>query len=70
MWNTSATIGGCASVAAFVLDQVTKALAIANAGTLAGAPGAIPGVDPVFHRNASVSFGMLDDAGCRFGADA
>lgn len=48
-------------MAAFALDQGTKAMTIANADTLSGGLSVFPGFNLVLHRNTGVSFGMLGD---------
>ncbi|MBC24679.1 MAG: signal peptidase II [Phycisphaerae bacterium] len=55
------SIAGSVAVAAFALDQATKALAAANAEILANGLAVAPGFNFTFHRNTGVSFGLLDD---------
>lgn len=55
------SIAGGVAVAAFALDQATKALAAANAEILARGLAVAPGFNLTFHRNSGVSFGLLDD---------
>ncbi len=55
------SIAGGVAVAAFALDQATKALAAANAEILASGLAVAPGFNLTFHRNTGVSFGMFDE---------
>lgn len=55
------TFACCVAMAAFALDQGTKAMAVANADTLSGGLSVFPGFNLVLHRNTGVSFGMLGD---------
>jgi len=54
-------LGASAAVTAFMLDQATKAMAIANTEILAAGLPVAPGFNLVLHRNTGVSFGMLDN---------
>jgi lipoprotein signal peptidase len=53
------SLGAGAAVAAFALDHATKALAIANVGTLGGGLAVVPGFNLVLHRNSGVG-GVTD----------
>ena len=57
----ASALAGCITVAAFVTDQATKALASANAEALSGGLGVFPGFNLVIHLNSGVSFGTLSD---------
>ena len=56
-----AALGAFMAFAAFALDQGTKALALANGGSLRGGVAIAPGFNLVLVRNSGVSFGMLGD---------
>lgn len=56
-----AVTGAWAAVAAFVLDQATKASVIAKAEVISDGLAVVPGFNLVLHRNTGVSFGMLGD---------
>jgi signal peptidase II len=56
-----AVSGALAVATAFALDQATKALALANVGSLVGGLAIAPGFNLVLVRNSGVSFGMLGD---------
>lgn len=45
---------------AFVVDQVSKLLVVANASTLSSGISILPGFNLVYHRNSGVTFGMLN----------
>ena len=55
-------IGVFAALAAFAIDQITKAIVVANAATLSAGISVFPGFNLVFYRNDGVTFGMLDGA--------
>ncbi|CAM4045747.1 signal peptidase II [Palleronia rufa] len=59
--NAPFALAAGVAVAAFGLDQATKALAIANADLLSGGLAVFPGFNLVLHRNSGVSFGMFGD---------
>ena len=52
-------IGSIAMITAVFVDQVTKALVVANADVLSSGLPVFPGFNFVFGRNDGVSFGML-----------
>lgn len=56
------TTGSLALVAALLVDQVTKAIIVDNAGRIASGHPIFPGFNLVFGRNDGVSFGLLDQA--------
>lgn len=58
---SSAALGACVAASAFVLDQTTKAVAVANADLLTDGFAVVPGFNLVLVRNSGVSFGMLGD---------
>lgn len=60
--NLFHVIGVFAAFVAFVIDQVTKALIVANASTLGARVEVFPGFNLTFHRNDGVTFGLLGDA--------
>ena len=55
-------IGVFAALAAFAIDQIIKAIVIANAATLSAGVPVFPGFNLVFYRNDGVTFGMLGGA--------
>ena len=55
-------IGVFAALAAFAIDQITKAIVVANAVTLSAGISVFPGFNLVFYRNDGVTFGMLGGA--------
>lgn len=55
-------IGVFAALAAFVVDQVTKAIVVANAASLSAGIPVFPGFNLVFYRNDGVTFGLLGGA--------
>ena len=55
-------IGVLAALAAFAIDQITKAIVVANAATLSAGISVFPGFNLVFYRNDGVTFGMLGGA--------
>lgn len=55
-------IGMLAAVAAFVIDQVTKAIVVTNASVLTAGVPVFPGFNLTFHRNDGVTFGLLGGA--------
>ena len=55
------SFGLVGAASAFVLDQVSKLLVVANASTLSSGISILPGFDLVYHRNSGVTFGMLND---------
>ena len=55
-------IGVFAALAAFAIDQITKAIVVANAATLSAGISVFPGFNLVFYRNDGVTFGMLGGA--------
>lgn len=54
------SFGLVGAASAFVLDQVSKLLVVANASTLSSGISILPGFDLVYHRNSGVTFGMLN----------
>ena len=52
-------IGVLAALAAFAIDQITKAIVVANAVTLSAGIPVFPGFNLVFYSNDGVTFGML-----------
>ena len=55
-------IGILAAVAAFAIDQVTKAIVVMNASVLSVGVPVFPGFNLTFHRNDGVTFGLLGGA--------
>ncbi|GGL58639.1 signal peptidase II [Wenxinia marina] len=55
-------IGMLAAVAAFAIDQVTKAIVVTNASFLSAGVPVFPGFNLTFHRNDGVTFGLLGGA--------
>ena len=55
-------IGVFAALAAFAIDQITKAIVVANAATFSAGISVFPGFNLVFSRNDGVTFGMLGGA--------
>ena len=53
-------IGAITAIAAFGIDQATKALVIANAATLNTGITVFPGFDLIHVRNYGVTFGLLN----------
>ena len=53
-------IGAFTAIAAFGIDQATKALVIANAATLNAGITVFPGFDLIHVRNYGVTFGLLN----------
>jgi signal peptidase II len=60
--KVSPMIGVFAALAAFAIDQITKAIVVANAATLSAGISVFPGFNLVFYRNDGVTFGMLGGA--------
>jgi signal peptidase II len=60
--KVSPVIGVFAALAAFAIDQITKAIVVANAATLSAGISVFPGFNLVFYRNDGVTFGMLGGA--------
>ena len=58
----SRVIGMLAAVAAFAIDQVTKAIVVTNASVLSAGVPVFPGFNLVFYRNDGVTFGLLGGA--------
>ena len=58
----SPVIGIFAALAAFVIDQITKAIVVANAASLSTGIAVFPGFNLVFYRNDGVTFGLLGGA--------
>ena len=57
--STQVKFGIVATIVALLLDQATKALALANATILYEGINVFPGLNLVLHHNPGVSFGML-----------
>lgn len=55
-------IGVFAALAAFAIDQITKAIVVANAAIFCAGISVFPGFNLVFSRNDGVTFGMLGGA--------
>ncbi|WP_428929727.1 signal peptidase II [Marinibacterium sp. SX1] len=55
-------IGMLAAVAAFAIDQVTKAIVITNASVLSAGVPVFTGFNLTFYRNDGVTFGLLGGA--------
>ena len=55
-------IGMLAAIAAFAVDQVTKAIVVANASALSAGVPLFSGCNLTFHRNDGVAFGLLGGA--------
>lgn len=55
-------LGSAVAAAAFVIDQATKAVVVANAAALSAGVPVFAGFNLVFLRNDGVTFGMLGDA--------
>ena len=55
-------IGVFAALSAFAIDQITKAIVIANAATFSTGIPVFPGFNLVIYRNDGVTFGMLGGA--------
>ena len=55
-------IGVFAALAAFAIDQITKAIVVANAVTLSAGIPVFPGFNLDFYRHDGVAFGMLGGA--------
>ena len=51
-------IGVFAALAAFAIDQITKAIVVANAVTLSAGIPVFPGFNLVFYRNDGVTFAL------------
>ncbi|GIT88690.1 lipoprotein signal peptidase [Roseobacter sp. OBYS 0001] len=60
--KVSPVIGVFAALAAFAIDQITKAIVVANAATLSAGISVFPRFNLVFYRNDGVTFGMLGGA--------
>lgn len=60
--NRFLRVGLVAAIAALAVDQITKAVAVANAATLQAGLPVFPGFNLVFLRNDGVSFGLLGGA--------
>ena len=60
--KVSPVIGVFAALAAFAIDQITKAIVVADAATLSAGISVFPGFNLVFYRNDGVTFGMLGGA--------
>lgn len=56
------TTGSLALVTALLVDQITKAIIVDNAGRIGSGYPVFPGFNLVFGRNDGVSFGLLDQA--------
>lgn len=54
--------GVLAALAAFVVDQGTKAIVVANAGVLISGVPVFPGFNLIYLRNDGVTFGLLGGA--------
>ena len=61
-YKVSPIIGVFAALATFAIDQITKAIVVANAVTLSAGISVFPGFNLVFYRNDGVTFGMLGGA--------
>ena len=55
-------IGMLAAVAAFAIDQVTKAIVVTNASVLSAGVPVFTGFNLTFYRNDGVTFGLLGGA--------
>lgn len=55
-------LGLLAAGLAFLLDQIGKAIVLANAAILAGGVGVLPGFDLIYLRNDGVTFGLFGGA--------
>lgn len=55
-------IGILAAISAFAIDQITKAIVVANASVLSAGVPVFPGFNLTFHRNDGVTFGLLGGA--------
>ncbi|WP_306114987.1 MULTISPECIES: signal peptidase II [unclassified Roseovarius] len=55
-------IGMLAALAAFAIDQVTKAIVVTYASVLSAVVPVFPGFNLTFHRNDGVTFGLLGGA--------
>ncbi|WP_420402389.1 signal peptidase II [Nisaea sp.] len=55
-------IGMLAAIAALAVDQVTKAIVVANASALSAGVPLFSGFNLTFHRNDGVAFGLLGGA--------
>ena len=55
-------IGVFAALTAFAIDQITKAIVVANAASLSAGISMFAGFNLVFYRNDGVTFGMLGGA--------
>lgn len=60
--NIARLIGVLAAFVALFIDQVTKALIVANATTLGAGVAVFPGFNLTLYRNNGVTFGLLGDA--------
>ena len=58
----SPVIGIFAALTAFVIDQITKAIVVANEASLSTGIAVFPGFNLVFYRNDGVTFGLLGGA--------
>lgn len=56
------TVGLAGAASAFVLDQASKLVVVANASTLSSGVAVLPGFNLVYHRNDGVTFGFLSSA--------
>lgn len=61
MWSVkkATVIGIIAAFTAFAVDQITKAIVVANAIILSAGVPVFPGFNLTFHRNDGVTFGLL-----------
>ena len=60
--KVSPMIGVFAALTAFAIDQITKAIVVANAASLSAGISMFAGFNLVFYRNDGVTFGMLGGA--------
>lgn len=60
--NASFLIGLFAALIAFVVDQTTKAIVVANAAALSSGRPVVPGFNLSYLRNDGVTFGLLGGA--------
>lgn len=57
--TNSSFLGLVTIVAAFAIDQLTKATVVANASLLSTGVAVFPGFNLTFHRNDGITFGLL-----------
>ena len=55
-------VGLAGAASAFVLDQASKLVVVANASTLSSGVAVFPGFNLIYHRNDGVTFGLLNSA--------